>query len=80
MIFYSQGDLVLKNSGTITSVFYCPEGSADLRNSSDFFGSIIANDIIAHNSAGFHYDRELDKFRRKSEKFLDKIAWKEVDY
>ncbi|MFC1475099.1 PilX N-terminal domain-containing pilus assembly protein [Candidatus Zixiibacteriota bacterium] len=80
LVFYSQGDLVLKNSGTLTGVFYCPEGSADLRNSSDFYGSIIASDIVAHNSAGFHYDRELDKYRRKSQKYKDPIAWREVDF
>ncbi len=78
LTFLSQGDLVLKNSGTISAVFYCPEGSADLRNSSDFYGSIIANDIIAHNSAGFHYDRELDSYRRTSQIYKDQIAWKEV--
>lgn len=78
LIFNSQGDLVLKNSGTISAVFYCPEGSADLRNSSDFYGSIVANDILAHNSADFHYDRELEKYKRTSEIYKEQIAWKEV--
>ncbi len=78
LIFNSQGDLVLKNSGTISAVFYCPDGSADLRNSSDFYGSIVANDIVAHNSAGFHYDRELEKYSRTSDIYKEQIAWKEV--
>ncbi|RKX25605.1 MAG: hypothetical protein DRP45_05525 [Candidatus Zixiibacteriota bacterium] len=56
---YSQGDFVLKNSGDVAAVFYSPNGDADLRNSGQFFGSIIAEDIVAHNSALFHYDRTL---------------------
>ncbi len=80
LVFNSQGDIVLKNSGTISAVFYCPEGSADLRNSSDFYGSIIANDIVAHNSAGFHYDRELDSYRRASQIYKEQIAWREVAF
>lgn len=79
LIFYSTGDLVLKNSGTLTSVFYCPDGSADLRNSSDFYGSICANDILCHNSAGFHYDRNLDDFFKKSETRKEQIAWREIE-
>jgi len=59
LIFYSQGDFVLKNSGDIRAVFYSPDGSADLRNSGEFYGSIVANDIVNHNSANFHYDRTL---------------------
>lgn len=79
LVFYSQGDLVLKNSGTLTGVFYCPNGSADLRNSSDFYGSICANDILCHNSAGFHYDRKLSDITKKSELRKEQIAWREIN-
>ncbi|HOP06645.1 MAG TPA: pilus assembly PilX N-terminal domain-containing protein [candidate division Zixibacteria bacterium] len=59
LMIYSQGDFVLKNSGDINAVFYNPDGDADLRNSGEFFGSIIANNIVCHNSSKFHYDRDL---------------------
>jgi len=76
--FFSQGDLILKNSGTIHGLFYAPDGTADLRNSSDFFGSIVANDIVAHSSAEFHYDRELEKIKKGKTGNLDLVAWKEI--
>ena len=78
LTFYSQGDLILKNSGTIHALFYAPDGTADLRNSSDFFGSIVADDIVAHSSAEFHYDRELEKIKKGKTGNLDLVAWKEL--
>lgn len=78
LTFYSQGDLVLKNSGTIHALFYAPDGSADLRNSADFYGSIVANDIVAHSSANFHYDRTLEKVKKGKTGDMDMIAWKEL--
>ncbi len=78
LIFYSQGDFVLKNSGDIYAVFYNPEGEADLRNSGDFYGSIAAADIVAHNSAGFHYDRILADYSRGLTGVVDLVAWKEL--
>jgi hypothetical protein len=78
LTFFSQGDLILKNSGTIHGLFYAPDGTADLRNSSDFFGSIVANDIVAHSSAEFHYDRELEKIKKGKTGNLDLVAWKEI--
>jgi len=78
LTFYSQGDLILKNSGTIHGLFYSPDGTADLRNSSDFFGAIVANDIVAHSSAEFHYDRELEKVKKGKTGDLDLVAWKEL--
>ncbi|KAA3631855.1 MAG: hypothetical protein DWP97_12155, partial [Calditrichaeota bacterium] len=74
---YSSGDIVLKNSGTLSGVFYSPEGEAELKNSSDFYGSVVANDILAHNGAGFHYDRTLSDVTRKSTEFYDKASWGE---
>ncbi len=78
LIFYSQGDLVLKNSGTIHGVFYAPDGDADLRNSADFFGSIVAGEIVAHNSSGFHYDRRLSRIKKGDTGDVLLIAWKEL--
>jgi len=76
---YSQGDFVLKNSGGMVCTFYNPEGSADLRNSGDFYGSIIANDIICHNSANFHYDRNLGNITMGGAGSLAVVAFREVD-
>ena len=78
LVFYSRGDLYLKNSGNIRAVFYNPDGTADLRNTGEFFGSIVANDIIAHNSANFHYDRSLAEIQRKGEDNYDLVAWCEL--
>lgn len=78
LTFMSNSDLVLKNSGTLTGVFYCPDGTADMRNSSDFYGAVVANDIICHNAAGFHYDRSLGNIIKKSTTEKDQIAWREI--
>ncbi len=78
LLIYSQGDFVLKNSGGMSAVFYSPNGSADLRNSGDFYGSIVANDIIAHNSANFHYDRRLGQIERESEDGMVTVAYREI--
>jgi hypothetical protein len=78
LVFYSRGDLYLKNSGNIRAVFYNPDGTADLRNTGEFFGSIVANDIIAHNSANFHYDRSLAEIQRKGKDNYDLVAWCEL--
>ncbi len=59
LMILSQGDFVLKNSGDIHATFYSPNGDADLRNSGEFYGSIASETIVAHNSATFHYDRNL---------------------
>ena len=78
VFIYSRGDLYLKNSGDISAVFYNPDGVADLRNSGEFTGSIVANDIICHNSANFHYDRMLAKIQRKGRDNYDMVAWGEL--
>ncbi len=78
LVIYSQGDFVLKNSGDINAVFYSPEGEADLRNSGAFFGAIVAYDIICHNSAKFHYDRNLGKIQRPSNGEMEIVAWREL--
>ncbi|PKK83912.1 MAG: hypothetical protein CVT49_05665 [candidate division Zixibacteria bacterium HGW-Zixibacteria-1] len=77
LMFLSQGDLVLKNSGEIYAVFYNPDGDADLRNSSDFYGSIVANTIIVHNKAGFHYDRSLGSKRLGGNIGFAAVAWRQ---
>jgi len=78
LVFLSQGDFVLKNSGEISAAFYSPDGSADLRNSGEYYGSIAANDIIAHNSALFHYDRSLGDYHFGDTGDWDIVAWKEL--
>ncbi|MDH4156492.1 MAG: hypothetical protein OEW00_04360 [candidate division Zixibacteria bacterium] len=78
LMFYSQGDIVLKNSGDCYGVFYTPNGSADLRNTADFFGAIVAADMIGHNSSKFHYDRNLaDRYERRTGK-VELVAWREL--
>ncbi len=77
-IIYSQADFVLKNSGNIGAVFYNPAGSADLRNSGGYFGAIVANSIISHNSAFFHYDRSLADFELSGGADFEKAGWQEV--
>lgn len=76
--FYSQGDIVLKNSGDIYATFYSPEGFGDLRNSGDFYGSIVAEDVLVHNSAGFHYDRRLSDIVNPGSRGMKVVAWREL--
>ncbi|MEZ5358450.1 MAG: pilus assembly PilX N-terminal domain-containing protein [Candidatus Zixiibacteriota bacterium] len=78
LLIYTQGDFVLKNSGTFYGVIYGPNSTADLRNSGDFYGAIVANDIVAHNSAQFHYDRSLSSFSRGTSNDFAVVAWKEL--
>ena len=78
LTFYSQGDLVLKNSGEISATFYSPDGKADLRNSGEFYGAIVAEDIICHNSSKFHYDRSLSNIRRQLSDDFVIVAWREL--
>lgn len=75
---YTQGDFVLKNSGSFYGVIYGPNSSADLRNSGDFYGAIVANDIVAHNSAQFHYDRSLSSFNLGTSNDYEVVAWTEL--
>jgi len=49
-----------------------------LRNSGEYYGSIAANDIIAHNSALFHYDRSLGDYHFGDTGDWDIVAWKEL--
>ncbi len=72
---YSSGDFILKNSGDCYATFYSPEGNADLRNSGDFYGSVIANTLVVHNSAGFHYDRGLSEVKRTGDDGFERVAW-----
>ncbi|RKX24820.1 MAG: hypothetical protein DRP46_12765 [Candidatus Zixiibacteriota bacterium] len=78
LMFFSQGDIVLKNSGDLYGTFYSPDGDADLRNSADFYGSIVANTIIVHNSANFHYDRNLEKITIGGIIGYEAVAWREL--
>lgn len=78
MLILSQGDMYLKNSGDIKAAFYAPDGSADLRNSGEFYGSIVANDIIAHNSAEFHYDRQLGNIEFGGSGEMHIVGWRQL--
>ncbi|MDF1544033.1 MAG: pilus assembly PilX N-terminal domain-containing protein [bacterium] len=78
LLVYSQGDFVLKNSGNISAVFYNPAGAADLRNSGGFYGAIVANTIVSHNSAYFHYDRSLAEFELSGGADFEKAGWQEI--
>ena len=78
LMIYSSGDFVLKNSGDISAVFYSPDGTGDLRNSGEFFGSIITNDIVAHNSANFHYDRMLADISMGKSSDVYVVGWQEL--
>ncbi|GEM_PF-700097 len=75
---YSQGDIVLKNSGDIHAVFYSAGGEADLRNSGQFFGAVVARDIVVHNSAKFHYDRSLGEIEKNWDAHMKVVAWREL--
>ena len=77
LMIYSTGDLVLKNSGDLYGVFYSPDATCDLRNSGAFYGAIVAQDIIGHNSANFHYDRNLGKIIKGTDD-IGMIGWKEL--
>lgn len=77
LVIYSKGDFVLKNSGDIHAVFYTNDGEADLRNSGDFYGAIVADHIHAHNSSSFHYDRNLGNFSRGGGGGMEAVAWSE---
>jgi len=78
LVFLSQGDLVLKNSSEARAVFYSPEGKGDLRNSADFYGSVVAQSIIVHNSANFHYDRNLGNTSIGNSGDLAAVSWREL--
>jgi hypothetical protein len=78
LVIYSQGDFILKNSGDVAAVFYSPDGTADLRNSGEFYGSVVADDIICHNSARFHYDRTLGSIELDDVGDLAVIAYREL--
>jgi len=78
LMIYSQGDFVLKNSGDVAAVFYNPDGTADLRNSGEYYGAIIAEDIVAHNSSKFHYDRSLGNIRYGDSGEYIIVAWREL--
>ncbi|MCD6249435.1 MAG: pilus assembly PilX N-terminal domain-containing protein [candidate division Zixibacteria bacterium] len=78
LIIYSQGDFILKNSGDVAAVFYSSNGTADLRNSGEFYGSIVADEIICHNSANFHYDRNLGNIERDGNGDLEMVAFREI--
>jgi len=78
LMIYSTGDFVLKNSGDIAAVFYSPDGIGDLRNSGEFFGSIVTNDIIVHNSAKFHYDRMLADISMGKSSDVYVVGWQEL--
>jgi hypothetical protein len=78
LMFYSRGDVILKNSGDLYGVFYAPNGKADLRNSADFYGSIASATMIGHNSSKFHYDRTLGKIKDGQTGKRLVVAWKEL--
>ena len=78
LMFLSQGDIVLKNSAELSATFYSPDGDGDLRNSADFYGSIVAKTIIVHNSAAFHYDRNLGNKKLSGIIGYEAVAWREI--
>jgi hypothetical protein len=78
LMILSTGDLVLKNGGNMFGVFYSPNATCDLRNSGAFYGAIVANDIIGHNSANFHYDRNLGNITRGTSDDIAVVGWHEI--
>lgn len=76
--FLSSGDVVLKNSSEFTGIVYAPDGEIDLRNSADVYGAVVGDDLINHNSACFHYDRNLGNIQWERENGVDQVAWLEV--
>ncbi|MBN2376151.1 MAG: hypothetical protein JXD22_07115 [Sedimentisphaerales bacterium] len=51
--------IILKNSSNLYASIYASDADVDFRNSSDFYGAVVGNSFIQHNSAGFHYDANL---------------------
>jgi len=77
LMIYSKGNFVLKNSGDIKGTLYSPNGDAQLMNSGQFYGSVVANNIVCDNGGRFHYDRNLSKKKRNSPDGFSIAAWKE---
>ena len=77
-VINSQSNMILKNSGDVYAAFYNPAGTVDLRNTGEFYGSIMAGQVIAHNSSLFHFDRSLMTIERDEIEGFEKIAWREI--
>ncbi|MEA1981658.1 MAG: hypothetical protein U9N54_11905, partial [candidate division Zixibacteria bacterium] len=78
IINYQGTDFDLKNSGTLTAAIFAPNASAVLHNSGDFYGSILANTVDAHNSAAFHYDQSLSEIIDGVTGKMLVVGWQEL--
>ena len=51
--------IILKNSSNLYASIYAPDADVDFRNSADFYGAVVSQSFMQHNSADFHYDANL---------------------
>ncbi|MEE9441307.1 MAG: hypothetical protein V3V99_01400 [candidate division Zixibacteria bacterium] len=73
---FIQNDFVLKNSAEMSAVIYAPSAQIDLRNSADYYGAVVGNDVLCHNSATFHYDQSLADLTFGGGATMQPVAWR----
>ncbi|UCD64017.1 MAG: pilus assembly PilX N-terminal domain-containing protein [Candidatus Zixiibacteriota bacterium] len=79
LIIYSSGDLLtLDNNTSLTAAFFGPDVTFELRNYTDFFGSVVADEIIFANNVCFHYDRYLSQIEKGETGRMIVVAWREM--
>jgi len=77
-LLISQGPVYLMNGGSMSATVYAPESVVDMKNSGDFFGSVVGKEVKCSNSALFHYDRALSKFKKDEWLTADVVGWREL--
>lgn len=51
--------VLIDNSAQFVGAIYAPNAKADIKNSAILYGAIVAEEVVADNSASIHYDEAL---------------------
>ncbi len=77
-IFSSGSTLQFDQSNVFYGAFYGPNAHVQYDQTTNVFGSLVANTIKLDQSACFHYDRDLAKIKKFKTGDMMLVAWREL--
>jgi hypothetical protein len=75
----SDTQVLIDNGSKFVGAIYAPQATADVKNSSILYGSIVAKEVKEDNSAAVHYDQALAGAGPTGSYQVSVVSWRELN-